>query len=460
MTSPRIFMTSLPLNAASTLRHRADSRFKTARLSLFVVLPARADTSPLTTLLFGILRRGSEQYPRLALLNRRLDELYGTTLTIRNYLHGDAHVVCYTAEMPEQGFLPLKEEPPQGERLSKEPNILEEVMSLLADMLLNPLREDDGLLRSQAVEREKQSLADSLRSLKNDTRAYAATRLRELMCEGEPYGLSIGGTVEQVAAITPAEVTDHHCRLLGCLRMEVFYTGRASVTEVEQAWKRAFGGWLPTAAPAVTTSCHLPPVTPREITETMEVSQSKLCMGWSCGANYETLGHDPDTLAAYAVCNELFGGMQGSLLFRHVREELGLCYFCDSALDMTKGILWVSCGIRSDRRREAEEAIRRQLTDLQKGRISPEDLELAKLSLQNAYRQMGDSQSAMEIYDFGRLLNRTSDTPEGEMERIQRVTAADVARVAQTCQPDTVFFLKGEIEGSARRGAGKEDNLD
>ena len=463
-------MTSLPLNAAATLRHRADSRFKTARLSLFAILPADAETSPLTTLLFGILRRGSERYPRLALLNRRLDELYGTTLTIRNYLHGDAHVVCYTVEMPEQAFLPSREtfshgeslpgEPLPGEPLPGEPNVLEDVMSLLADMLLCPLRDGDGHLRPQAVEREKQALTDSLRSLKNDTRAYAATRLRELMCQGEPYGLSIGGTVEQVAAITPAEVTAHHRHLLECLRMEVFYTGRSSVAEVEQAWSRAFGDWSPSSVPTFSTSCHLPPITPREMTETMEVSQSKLCMGWSCGASYETLSHDPDTLAAYAVCNELFGGMQGSLLFRHVREELGLCYFCDSALDMTKGILWVSCGIRSDRRREVEEAIRRQLADLQKGRISPEDLELAKLSLQNAYRQMGDSQSAMEIYDFGRLMNRTADTPEEEMERIRRVTAADVARVAQTCTPDTVFFLKGNAEGSIRHGAGKEDCLD
>ncbi|MBQ9152166.1 MAG: insulinase family protein, partial [Clostridia bacterium] len=188
---------SILLNHAATLRHTRDDRFKTARLSLFAVMPADAAGSPLTTLLFGILRRGSEHYPRLSLLNRRLDELYGTTLTIRNYLHGDAHVVCYTAEMPEQDFLPS---------VHADMDILGGVMELLADMILHPLREEDGVLRADAVEKEKQSLCDSIRSLRNDTRAYAGTRLREIMCHGEPYGLSIGGTVEQVSAITPAEV--------------------------------------------------------------------------------------------------------------------------------------------------------------------------------------------------------------------------------------------------------------
>ena len=113
-------MTEITLNPAATLRHTRDGRFKTARLSLFTVMPAHPDASPLTTLLFGILLRGSEHYHRLALLNRRLDELYGTTLTIRNYLHGDNHVVCYTAEMVEQAFLPPADAHMAGSQTSVE----------------------------------------------------------------------------------------------------------------------------------------------------------------------------------------------------------------------------------------------------------------------------------------------------------------------------------------------------
>jgi predicted Zn-dependent peptidase len=184
----------------------------------------------------------------------------------------------------------------------------------------------------------------------------------------------------------------------------------------------------------------------------MEVSQGKLCMGWSCGENFTTLSDRPDELAAYTVRNELFGVMQSSRLFRHVREELGLCYFCDSALDMTKGILWVSCGIRPDKRAEAEAAIRAQLTAMQRGEVAPADVELAKLSLQNAYRQMGDSQSSLEVFALNRLLNGTTDTPEAELARIMKVTPADVARAAAAFKPDTVFFLNGTAGGE-----GEED---
>jgi predicted Zn-dependent peptidase len=334
-------------------------------------------------------------------------------------------------------------------------DILGGVMELLSDMILRPLTDGDGCLRADAVEKEKQSLCDSLRSLRNDTRAYAGNRLREIMCAGEPYGLSIGGTVEQVMAITPAQVTARHKALLTATRMEVFYTGRASADTVTAAWNKAFVGWMPALADTPATTRHLPAATPVRVSEDMEVSQGKLCMGWSCGENFTTLRNRPDDLAAYAVCNELFGVMQSSRLYRYVREELGLCYFCDSALDMTKGILWVSCGIRSDKREEAEAAITEQLTRLQRGDISPADVEMAQLSLQNAYCQIGDSQSSAEVFAFNRLMNATADTPEDELERIMAVTPADVERVARRFKPDTVFFLNGTAAGE---GEGEDDD--
>ncbi|MBQ3508175.1 MAG: insulinase family protein [Clostridia bacterium] len=423
------------LTPSITLHYTQTTRFKTARLSLFAVMPADERRSPLSTLLFGILRRGSEGYPSLSQLNRRLDELYGTTLTIRNYLHGDSHVVSYTAEMLESRFLP----PHHGDL-----NLLGGVTELLADMILHPLRDPDGGLRAEAVEKEKQSLTDSLRALRNDTRAYAATRLREIMCDGEPYGISIGGTVDGVAAITPRDVTEHYEALMHELRLEVFYTGQASFHEVKAVWERAFGHWNPAPGRMLATTRHLVPPSPRVEQEDMAVSQGKLCLAWSCGQSFSVI-KDPRELAAYAVCNEVFGVMQNSLLFRYVREELGLCYYCDSALDMTKGILWVSCGIHSDRRNEAEAAIRAQLATLQEGKITSEDVELAKLSLLNSYRQMEDSQNSMEAFSFGRLMNGTRETPEEEMACVRAVTVEDISRVARSFAPDTVFFLRGTL---------------
>ncbi len=425
------------LSPAVTLHHIHTTRFKTARLSVLTTRPADRRESPLATLLFGVMRRGSARYPRLSALNRALDELYGTTLTIHNYLHGDNHVLAFTAEMPEDVYLPAVEADGDDRCL------LADVLSLLADLFLRPLTEEDGTLRRSVVEAEKAALCDSLRALTNDPRTWASNRLCELMCPNEPYGLSIGGTVETVAALTAEDLTAHRTQFLDTARFEVFYVGRTPAATIAEAWMTHFGPMSHAPAPRPLSLPHPPPSAPRAVEETLPVSQGKLVVGWSCGETAATLRDDPRALAALYVTNELFGVMQASLLFRHVREELGLCYYCESALDMTKGVLTVSAGIRPDRREAAEMAIRSRLAALQAGDIGPHDVMLARMSLENGYRQMPDSRGAMEYDRLRRLLSGSPLTAEEELAAIRAVTPADVAAAARRFVPDTTFYLRG-----------------
>ncbi len=440
-------VTTRPLGEAVTLCHIATERFKTARLTFLSARPADAVESPLATLHYGIMRRGCEGYPSLSALNRRMDELYGTTLTIRNRIHGDHHIISFTAEMLEDAYrLP-------GDTVT---DILGGVTEMLSAMILRTLRDGDGLLRADAVEAEKQSLADSLRSLVNDPRAYAAEQFRRLMCDGEPYGLSIGGAPEGVAEVTPAELTAHCERALAHARCMVIYAGRASVDTVASLWDKHFGAWQPRALPPLVTRPHPVPPTPRYAEETRSVSQGKLCMGWSCGENEQIL--DDRTVAAMTVLNELFGVMPTSLLFRHVRETLGLCYYCESALDLTKGILWVSSGIRSDRREVAEEAIRAVFERLRAGRIDTADVEIAKCTLLDSYRQIEDSPGAVEAFLIRHMLAGTDTTPERQMAAIAAVTLADVVAAARHFSLDTVFFLRGTADGESGESDGEEED--
>jgi len=430
--------TTLPLHRrlseAVTLHCIPTDRFKTARLTVYTVAPADHRSSPLSTLMYGVLRRGSEAYPRLALLNRRLDELYGTTLTIRNYLHGDSQVISLTAEMLEDEFVPAAD---RGRM-----DILGGVMDLLAQILLHPLTDEAGLLRADAVDKEKQALCDSIRADRNDTRSYSGNRLRSLMCAGEPYGLSLSGSVEMIEGVTAKEVTDHWKQFVSRARCEVFYVGRATEDTVRGHWMRAFGVWNPAPIDLPPAVLHKAPAEVRRVDEDMPVAQGKLCMGWAGGFAAQTPMSGKEH-AALLVFNELFGVMQTSRLFRRVRVELGLCYYCESALDMTKGVLWVSCGIRPDRRAEAEQAIDAELRAVQAGEVSEADVACAKSSLENTYRQISDSPCSMEAFWFGRTMDGMTDTPEEVVAHIRAVTAEDVMAAARRFTPDTVYFLNG-----------------
>ena len=409
-----------------------ERRFKTARISVFFVLPADKLDSPLRTLLFGVLRRGSEGYPRLAILNRRLDELYGTTLPILNFLQGDNQVLSFTAEMLEGAYVPVSNR--DGV------DILDGTIELFSQLVLHPLLDADGTLRAEAVAQEKTALIDNIRADKNDTRTYAANRLRQIMCEGEPYGIPLAGTVETVENMTPDAVTAAWRALLTEARCEVFYVGQADADTVCERWDRHFGTDLAPVGRAATTVTHPIPEKPQTVEETLAVSQGKLCMGFATGE----IPYDERILSVALVCNELLGVMQSSLLFRYVREELGLCYYCDSSLDASKGVLTVASGIRSDRRNEAEQAINACIARMARDEMTDEDVTLAKLSLGNYYRQIPDSAAAMEAFWFGQLMRDCHKTPEACLGEILSVTREEIVSFAARLVPDTVFFLCGE----------------
>lgn len=425
----------IPISDAVTLYAIKTQRFKTARLSIYTMTPADEDKSPLGTLLFGILRRGSEKYPRLALINRRLDDLYGTTLTLRNFLRGDNHVLSLTVEMLADAYV-LPDD---------RPHILKETLELLADMLLHPLTDEKGLLREDTVAAEKKSLIDGIRAEINDTRSYAATRLRQIMCEDEPFGLSLSGKIPQIRAATTEDVTDLLRDRLSRARWEVYYVGSEDPERVAETFRSAFDHFKPVPLALSQTKPHVPPARPRRVEETFPVGQGKLCMAWSSGlTDHISEDGDCDDYAAAVVLAELFGIMQSSLLFRHVRETLGLCYYCDAAFEGKKGILSVTSGIHPRHRRGAEEAILSVLSRIQKGQLDPEDLKLAKISLENSYRQLPDSPAAMESYWFWSDDPEKCILPEARLNRLLKITAEDVVRVANRFVLDTVYFLNAE----------------
>ncbi len=421
----------LPISDAVTLYALQTHRFKTARLSIYTITPADAYISPLETLLFGIFRRGSEKYPSLALLNHRLDDLYGTTLTLRNFLRGDDHVLSFTAEMMADVYAL------EGDH----PHILGGTMELMAEMLLHPLRDEEGFLPAAMVEAEKKALIDSLESEINEPRSYAATRLRQITCEGEPFGLSLSGSIPMIAEVTPETVTQLMNRWLADAHWEIYYVGCEFPETVAATFQQVFADFNPTPLQLTKPHAHQPSDSPKRVDESFPVGQGRLCISWSLGVTDTTpICHGQDNYAAAVILCELLGIMQSSLLFRYVREELGLCYDCDAAFEGKKGILSVTLGVHPQNREAAEQAIFTIFSDLQQGRLSQENIDLAKISLKNSYNQLPDSPAAMESYWFWHD-SQQPVPPEEHLKRFLAVTFDDVIRVARKFTLDTVYFL-------------------
>ena len=406
------------------------SAFKSGLLTVTSLLPITKESACLGPLLRSVLRRGTEKYPSLTSIHRRLDDLYGTGISVRPFYFGDRLAVCFSAELLDETYLP-------------EPvDLLAGVGELLGEILFHPLLDGNGLLCEAFVEREKELQKEKIRARKNKPRSYAYSRLLHFLHEGEPVGIPFYGTEEEVAAVTPRELTDFWHRFRESFCPVCFSVGSLPEERIRSVLEEN----LPrTGASLPSLYLREPPLIAKAVRreeETMEISQGHLLFGYRSG----TYAGKPGATAT-AVMTELLGGSSCSRLFRNVREAYGLCYSIGAYYYSERGTLTVHCSLHPDDRAFAEEKILAEIEAIRTGNFTDEELDTAKKSLCSACSQMQDSSSSLEEFYRDRLLRGMDDTIAAQQARLASVTREDVIAAARALSLDTVYFLRGTLRG-------------
>ena len=439
----------LRLSPNLTLRVSQTQKFKTEMLSLSAVMPIEGEKPYMTSLLLSVLLRGTESYPDISAINRRLDYLFGTELSVRNFYRGDAQVFGICSNILGKEYLP--EDAPEHETL------LCEVVAIMREVFFSPLLDENGLLCAHYVESEKQLQCDAIRAKKNHPQSYAMDRCRKLTFDSEPCGVPLYGSEEEVMAVTPEELTAHWKTICQNLSLHAFYVGASDVDSVVAALadglqlKNVTAEPIPKGTSTVIPLTDMASIKRREceqrVTEDLPVHQSALVLSMRTPAAVQD-----DGFFACTFYNELLGSSSPvSKLFINVREKLGLCYSCFSTYNAYKGIITICCSLENDRLAEAEKEIRAQLAALAAGDITDAEWQAAQKSMQNAYRQLSDSPSATEVYYLGRALAGIPVSPEEASLRISALTREEIIQVAQQMRIDTVFVLHPT-------GGGEEQN--
>ena len=407
-----------------TLHCCRDSRFKTGCLSFQLVRPMCREEAAKNALLSAVLLRGTKKHPDLRSITQALDELYGASVSTLVRRVGDYQTVgFYCGFMDDRFALP-------GDR------VLEPMLRFLEEILLDSPTENGGF-RADFVESEKKNLASNIDSELNDKRVYAVGQLLKTMCRADTFGIPRLGEKEDVLAIDAADLYRHYRKILRESPIQVFYVGSAQPETVENLlapiWQRL--DRAPVTLPAQ-TGFH--PCEGRDETETMDVSQGKLCIGYTTSIT----NRDPD-FPAMQVMNTIFGAGMTSKLFMNVREKLALCYSVGSSYYGSKGILTVSAGIDFDKEDLTRQEIEKQLNACKNGDITEEELVSAQQALLSSLRATHDSPGAIEGYYATAALSGMKLTPAEYMAAVEAVTVQQVAAAARKVVCHSSYFLKG-----------------
>lgn len=402
--------------------------FKSELFSFRYTLPVTAEHIQQTSLLNSLLKRGTRHYPSKLELNRRLDELYSTTVSTYGRRVGDVLRMGLTADILGAKYV--------GGRYG----VLPEVMDVMADIWLDPLREN-GYLRSDFLEREKIVLHDAIRSAINNPRGYALAKCKKLLCPDEAFSLSLLGEEETVDAITPASITERYEHILQSYVPTFWYVGALRPEDVAEliATRLPLVKGKPAPYAVTVKPCDGAVATGEE---EMPLCQGKLSLGFRTDVTH---GHP--LAAATLMLGEIYGGSPASKLFLNVREKRSLCYHCSASPYLYKGVMFANAGMKPENRAVTEEAMLAEFAAIAAGQITDAELEAARRSLDYSCRQLFDMPSALGDFYDGRMLIGSDQTVEDFRLAIQGVTREQVVETASHFSHGATFFLKGTLEG-------------
>ncbi len=181
----------------------------------------------------------------------------------------------------------------------------------------------------------------------------------------------------------------------------------------------------------------------REVIEERAVRQAKLVFGLRTDITAAD-GAYPALLLA----NAALGGYPHSRLFRIVREREGLCYYANSSLEKTKGVLLISCGIDAASYGRARALIEEQIEAVRAGDLREDEVERTRLAVTRNFRTIADSAARVATHWYTGLVNGRPQPVARDIEAIARVRPAEAAEAARRVRLDTVYLLRGAA-GSA-----------
>ena len=403
--------------------HIPDNRFKTMKLCVDILQPLNVDDVSVNSLLCYLLVRCCKKYPDFTTLSRKLGSLYGASLNGSVSKMGDMQCLHISVSGLDDRYAI------SGESIS------ELLGELLCEVIFNP-KVENGRFDEEDMNQEKRQLFDMIDAEFNDKRAYAFRELIRAMCKDEPTGVDRVGTKEQIEALSAADVYAAWQNMLKSSHFEFYFVGAGNpenaVNVIENSFKE-----IKRTPVTLSNTVKRDVERSKEITEEMDVAQSKLEIGFRTGCAEP----EPEAVATRLMC-AILGGTATSKLFTNVREKKSLCYYCLSRFYRRKGIMVVESGVETANIEAAKAAILAESEDMKNGNITDFEINSAKLAIVNSFRSVVDTVSGISTWYSSQLMNASVDTPEQAAAKIEAVTKEQIVEAARKLCLDTVFVLK------------------
>jgi predicted Zn-dependent peptidase len=308
-------------------------------------------------------------------------------------------------------------------------------LDLYADILLRPHLPASELEPAQAL-----AVQDIL-GLEDSPQTKVMVELRRRYYP-PPLNKDRRGRAEDIEALTPEAVREHHRRLFRPNGTILSVAGNIDWEALRDRVERLFGGWENRAVPDLTPGPH----TPASGHLPKDTQQTQIALAFPSAP----VTH-PDYYAARAAEGVLSGGMSARL-FTEVREKRGLCYSVgvrhETFRDRAAMVGYAGTG--ADRAQQTLDVTLAELRKLKDG-VTDDEIDRVKAGLKSSLIMQEESTSARagaiasDWYFLGRV--RSSEevrsaieglSPRAVLDYLDRFPVRDVTLVTLGPTPLTV----------------------
>ena len=271
-------------------------------------------------------------------------------------------------------------------------------------------------------------LARQVRNRGDKPYDVAVDTLNAHLFAGTGYAWNPLGRRDSLEKLNRAALLEHYHAFYDPRRIVIAVSGDVRRAEVLAQAERLLGTMAtgPTAIPEPTTTVPSPAAAREEIQ--VPGAQAQIVMGTLAPAMT-----DPDYAPLKVLSTVLGGGMAGRF-FSELRDKQGLAYTTAAQYPSHAGpsVFMAQIGTAPENVDKAEAALRAELERVQRERVGDEELRVAKAYLLGslAMDRRTNARQAwyLGVYESAQV---RAEFLDGYVSAVQRVTAADVQRVAR-----------------------------
>ena len=396
-------------------------KFKSNLISFYIIMPLNRKEATMNALIPLVLKRGTSSLKTKLDIERELEELYGSNLSININKRGEKHVLRFTIESPRGTFV-------------SEEEYFIKVVKLLSEIIYNPYLEGKTFSHKY-VEQEKEILKRAIEGKINDKREYAINRCIEEMCKNEKYSVYEYGYIEDLDSIDEIKLYSRYKTIMETSPIEIFYVGEYDNEYIDKL-KNIFTIDRERVLEVPREKIANVIQTKNMVFENMDVNQGKLVMGYRSSISHEDNLYNSLLLSSY-----ILGGGPNGKLFRTVREKESLAYYISSKVYKYKSLMLVDAGIDSENFEKTIEIIRKEIDNMKNGNFTDEDIEISKKAITNSMISIVDSNYLIGEYFLSKVLSNDNRSLEEDVGDTLQVKREDVINASKSINVDTIYFL-------------------